>query len=328
MAAERGAGRFRMRRAISVVLAIVTAVLVLGAVPASVVRYQLVNTEGYVQTVAPLAADPVIQDELVLRVTNRIVEEVNVENVAREALTELSRAVPSAEPLVEELAPVIAAQSTQRISAAAQRVVTSSEFQEVWTVINREAHQRFLGLITGEPTGAARLEDNGALVISTGEIVERVKARLVQEGVPVAARIPPIDAEVTVLYVPELVSVGRVVDALDRGAVLLIGLSALAGISTLVVAPRGARVRAGGILALGIAGAMLLLALGTALGRNYLLGAVPPDRVTPAAVETLVDSLLGPLHTVLAIVLIAAVASLLAAVLAVRFSGDGRPAAA
>ena len=60
---------------------------------------------------------------------------------------------------------------------------------------------------------------------------------------------------------------------------------------------------------------MGVLAFGLALGRAYYVNAIPPDRITPAAAERLIDTLLSPLQTSLRFVFAAALLVMLVAFL-------------
>lgn len=66
--------------------------LVLGAamLPTAVVtvwaRTQLLDTDRYVQTVAPLADDPVIEDSVANRIAQKVSDEIDVKSLAQEGL--------------------------------------------------------------------------------------------------------------------------------------------------------------------------------------------------------------------------------------------------
>ncbi|GAA1112748.1 hypothetical protein [Arthrobacter flavus] len=310
----------RQRWVTSVVLAVLAAGLVFATVPALYLRTQVLATDRYVETIAPLAADPAIQAAVTEHLTERIVASIDVEGRARHALTELTRSAPLAEPLIADLVPVIVEQTHARIEAAASRVVTAPQFQILWVEANREAHQRLLGLVTGEPTGVASLDENGAVTLSTGEIIAQVKERLIGEDATIGTRIPEIDAELTLFQSPELVRAGQAINVLDRGAVILTWLAALGAVAAIAVAPAGLRLRVIGVLGFGVALAMAVLAVTVGLGREYYLNAIPPDRISPAAAQSLIDYLLAPLQVSMRIVFVVALLTMLVAFLLRRSS--------
>lgn len=302
----------------SIVMVVVTATLMLVTVPAVFLRTQVLNTDRYVETVAPLAADPVLQAEIARQITDRIAAAVDVEQFALEALTGLTDQAPGMESLATGLAPVIADQAHDRIGAAASWLVTSPEFEELWIAANREAHQRLVGVLTGEPVGVVGIDDSGAVTISTGDIVARVKDRLVQEGVPIAARIPDIDAKVTIFQSPELARAGRVIAILDRGALILAALAVASAVGAVAVAPPGSRRRAVGALGFSVTVVMAVLAVGLALGRAYYLNALAPGGLTPGSAERFIDTLLSGLQASIRIIFAAALVIGLFAFLAGR----------
>ncbi|MBE0010396.1 hypothetical protein DXT87_11465 [Arthrobacter sp. AET 35A] len=302
----------------SIVMVVATGALMLVAVPALFLRAEVLNTDRYVETVAPLAADPVLQAAIAEQVTNRIAAAVDVEQLALDALTGLTDQAPRAEPLVEGLAPVIADQAHDRIDAAASWLVTTPEFEELWITANREAHQRLVGVLTGQPVGVIGVDDSGAVTISTGDIISRVKDRLMQEGVAIASRIPEIDAEVTIFQSPELARAGRAIAVLDRGALILAFLVLALAVGAVRVAPPGSRRRAVGALGFAITVVMAVLALGLALGRAYYLNAIESGGQTPGAAERLIDILLSPLQTSIRVIFAGALVVVLVMFLAGR----------
>jgi len=82
------------RRIVAIVLVVLTAVLAFAAVPAMYLRSELIDTDRYVATVAPLASDPAIQAEIADKVTQQITDAVDFEALIGDALNELSKTAP------------------------------------------------------------------------------------------------------------------------------------------------------------------------------------------------------------------------------------------
>ena len=68
--------------------------LAFAAVPALYLRSEVIDTDRYVATVAPLASDPAIQAEIADKVTQQITDAVDFETITRDALNELSKTAP------------------------------------------------------------------------------------------------------------------------------------------------------------------------------------------------------------------------------------------
>ena len=73
------------------VLLVLAAVLMLGSVLARYVRGSVLDTDHYVATVTPLGADPAIQAEIGGKVSDAILERIDLETLTTQALTTLSQ---------------------------------------------------------------------------------------------------------------------------------------------------------------------------------------------------------------------------------------------
>ncbi|MFE4197939.1 hypothetical protein ACFRJ9_18950 [Paenarthrobacter sp. NPDC056912] len=303
-AKRKGSAALVARWTAAVVLIVLTGVLVLSAVPAMYLRAQLLDTERYVETVAPLAADPAIQSEIADKVTNQVTAAVDVEGITRDALAELTQSTPRVAPVLAGLAPAIANQFESLVHTAVTNFVATPQFHDLWIQVNRAAHQGLVNLAEGKNDGIARIDDSGAVTISTKEIISRVKERLIEQGVGIAARIPEVDSHITLFQSPELVRAAQAINVLDRLAPWLVGLSIVAALGAIAVTPRGGRRRTTIWVGLSIAIAMALLALALAIGRGVYLNAVPPEVVSAAAAQSLIDTLIVPLKTTLRLVFV------------------------
>ena len=317
-----GRGSGIARRIIAVVLVVLTAILAFAAVPALYLRSEVLDTDRYVATVAPLASDPAIQAEISNKVTTQITEAIDIEGITRDAMTELSKVAPRVAAVITGLAPAIAEQTKSLIHTAVSRFVASPQFQDLWTQVNRVAHQGIVNLATGNTGGTVSIDESGTVTISTKEIIARVKTLLVEQGVDIAARIPEVNAQITLLQSPELARATEAIRLLDRTAPILAWLTVLSAIGAIAVAPRGWRRRTTSRVGLGIAVAMALLALALAIGLDIFLSTIPPATVSPAAAQSLVDTLLVPLRTGVRFVFVVGLLMALAAFL----TGHSRPA--
>lgn len=317
-----GAGSALARRIVAIVLVILTAVLAIAAVPALYLRSEVLDTDRYVATVAPLASDPAIQAEISNKVTTQITEAVDVEGITRDAMTELGNVAPRVAAVISGLAPAIAEQTKSLIHSAVSRFVASPQFQDLWIQVNRVAHQGLVNLATGNTGGTVGIDESGTVTISTKEIIARVKSILVEQGVDLASRIPEVNAQITLLQSPELVRATEAIRTLDRTAPILAWMTVLSAVGAIAVAPRGWRRRTTSRVGLALAVAMALLALGLAIGLDIFLGSIPSATVSPAAAQSLVDTLLTPLRTGVRFIFVVGLLIALAAFL----SGHSRPA--
>ena len=310
------------RRIVAIVLVVLTAVLAFAAVPAMYLRSEILDTDHYVATVAPLASDPAIQAEIADKVTQQITDSVDFEAVTRDALNELSKTAPRVAAVITGLAPVIAEQTKNLIHSTVSNFVTTPQFQDLWIQVNRVTHQGIVNLATGSTGGAVSIDQSGTVTISTKEIVARVKTALVDQGIGIAARIPDIDRQITLFQSPELVRATNAIRTLDATAPILAWLTVIAAVGAIAVAPRGRKRSTTSGVGLAVAIAMALLALALVIGRAVLLNSIPPGSVTPAAAQSLVETFLVPLRTSLRLVFVVGLIIALAAFL----GGHSRPA--
>jgi hypothetical protein len=300
---------------VAIVLVVLTAVLAFATVPAVYLRSEVIDTDRYVATISPLASDPAIQAEITDKVTQQITDAVDFQTITRNALNELSKTAPRVAAVITGLAPMIAEQTRSLIHNAVAKFVATPQFQGLWIQVNRVAHQGLVNMATGNTSGAVSIDQNGTVTISTKDIIARVKELLVQQGVDIAARIPDVDRQITLFQSPELVRASAAIRTLDQTAILLVWLTVIAAVGAIAVAPRGRKRSITSGVGLAVAVAMAVLALALVIGRGIVLNAIPPDTVSPAAAESLFETLLVPLRTTVRLVFVVGLLIALAAFL-------------
>ena len=313
--ADEKKGRGVVRRIVALFLVALTAILAFATVPALYLRSQVLDTDRYVATVAPLASDPAIQAEIASRVTDQIADASDVDGITRDALAELGNAAPRVAAALTGLAPAIASQTKALIYSAVSKFVAGPGFENLWIQLNRVGHRGLANLASGDSEGTVSIDQSGTVTVSTRQIIAGVKDLLVEQGVEIAARIPEVEAQVILLQSPELGQAAGAIKMLDRTAPVLAWLTVFSGLGAIAVAPRGRKRRTTSDVGLGIAAAMAALALGIAVGSSYFLGTIPATAVSPAAAGALVEALVAPLRTgvrfVFVVALLIAVAALL-----------------
>jgi hypothetical protein len=261
--------------------------LVLGStmIPVSVltvwVRNQVLDTERYVATVAPLATDPAVRTALADRISTRVNEELAIEQLAREAL-------PAEAGFL--VAP-IAAGAENLVREAAARVVESEQFAALWAEANRVAHGGVVVALTGAEGEVASVSD-GKVVLQLGPMVQRVLDRVdARFGLDVSARVPAerLDVDFVIVDSEQLADVQVAVRWLDRlawfSAVLAVGLLAAA------VAVAADRRRGLLFVGVGVVVSMVLLRVGFAFGRDLYLTNLPDVVEHPDAALAIFDTL-------------------------------------
>jgi hypothetical protein len=279
--------------------------LVAMSLIAAYVRATVVDTDRYVQTMAPIADSPAVQAAVADKLDAAITSRVEFDVLLREALPD--RADP--------LAPALAGGLQQAIRSRIDAFVASDEFARLWDEANRRVHSRVVALLTTGESGRLRLDDD-TVYLDFGAAVERVRTGLEERDLDrLAAAIPPsVDGRVTLLKSEGFATARRGLDLLESLTIVLpiLALLCLAGHVAL------SRPRRRGLLRVGlglVVTALLLLAV-VGIARSAYLDAIDQEVLPREAAADIFDALIALLRTGLRAVAIAAVAlALLALVL-------------
>lgn len=316
--------RGRGRTAAAVVLAVVALLLAPVAVITAWARLELVDTDRFVATFAPLADDPSVQAYIGDQVTAAIEEQVDIPGLTADLFDGL-RAL-DLPPRAETALGLLEAPATQGlqslVAGVVDRVVQSDAFAEVWRTALTVSHRQFVAAMQGDPNAALAIGGEGTLSVQLGPIIQAVKDRLVEQGVGFASAIPVVDRSIVVAQNDAFVLVQTIYTLAVAVGTWLPWLV----IAMLVAAVFIAKRRSAALVwtAGGFAFTMLLLAAGVGIGRAFFIGTVSPSIMPSDAAEVLYDDLVQlMLSTILALFVLA----LFVAVIA-WLSGPWRPARA
>lgn len=316
--------RGRGRTAAAVVLVVLGLLLAPVAVIAGWARLELVDTDRFVATFAPLAEKPEVQAYIGDQVTTAIEEQVDIPALTSDLFDGLQAL--DLPPRAQTALGLLEAPATQGlqslVSGVVDRVVESEAFADVWATALRVTHRQFVAAVQGDPDAALEIGAGGTLSVQLGPIIEAVKDRLEAQGVGFAASIPVIDKSIVVAQNDAFVLVQTVYALAVAAGTWLPWIS----LGLLVAGVLVARNRAKALVwtAAGLALSMILLASGVGIGRLYFIGAVSPSIMPSDTASVLYDGLVElMLSTVVAILVLA----LLVAVIA-WFAGPWRPARA
>jgi hypothetical protein len=279
------------------VLLVLAGVLMLGSVLARYVRGEILDTDHYVATVTPLGSDPAIQQEISTKVSDAILERIDLESLTTQALATLTQNVEQLPPQVAGLAPLLASQGESFVRSTVDRMVTSPTFEELWIVANRQAHKNLVSVLTGEGGTALTADANGQVTLSLGPMIDEVEKRLSARGFTFVENLPSINPQFVLFTSDDVVTAQRAVAFLNKAANVLPWLSLLVAAGAVWAAPRGRRRRAVVLAGVAYVVAMTLLAIGITVGRSLYLSAVPSDALSPSAATALIDAVLVPLRT-------------------------------
>ena len=303
-----GGDRFRRRghrwkSILSWVLVVLACILAMVSVVTVFARNQLLNTDAYVNTVAPLASNPAIQTQVAKQVSENLISRTNVEVRVKDALP--PKAGFLATPITSGLETVT--------NQLALKVVQSEQFYRLWVAANRASHKQLVAVLTGSSKGAVSNKD-GKVTIDLSQVEAQVKEKLDAKGLTVFNKVPAVKGLNFVLFESsDLAKIQRLTKLLNNLAIVLpiITLLFFAGGIALAANRRRGLVRA----AVGLALSMALILVALAVARNQYLAGLSPDQSVPAN-QAVIDTVTSTLREALRIILIVSAIVALGALIA------------
>ncbi|WP_189325902.1 hypothetical protein [Streptomyces flaveus] len=284
------------------------------AVVAAWVDSEVSDTDRYVQTVAPIATEPSVQNTVTDRLTKRVVDNVDVAAFTAALAQRLQQ--DGAPPRVVEGAKALTGPLKSALNSAVHdivhKVVTSDQFAEVWDDANRRAHAAVVKVLTGEGSSAVQAGD-GTIDLNLGTVIDDVKQRLVDAGFAPASKIPDVDKTITLLHTDKLNEAQDGMRLLNViGIWLPVVVLVLAALAIWSAPAHRAALLA---TAIGVGVMMIVLLVGLAVLRQVYLDSVPTTALPQDTAADIYDTFIRFLRNSTVTVLVIAVITALAAYL-------------
>jgi hypothetical protein len=180
------------------VLVIIAALLFPIALTAFWGQRTLTDTERYIATVAPLAQDPTVKQAVGDKVTAVLITQIDAKNRVSELLTDY--------PKLQAISGPVAVAVNNLVGQTVDKVLDSDQFDQLWITINTRLQEGLIKALSSEPDGAVTIQGD-QVILDTGDLIEIVKQKLVDQGLSFAANIPvpPVaDRQVVLLTSPQL----------------------------------------------------------------------------------------------------------------------------
>jgi hypothetical protein len=243
---------------------------------------QIQDTDRYLETVAPLASDPDVQDAIVVRVEQVVYSYLDLDATIDQVVVALKDqglsedAAATLSALTGPLATGVRSFIHDRITA----LVRSDAFEQAWVEANRTAHSELVAALTGETGGSVEI-DKGAVSVNLAVLINTLKQQLVEAGFGIADRIPDVAASFTIVESDDLGKVQSLLGVLDNLSTWLpvVGLALVAA----AVAVSRDRRRWLMVSGLAVAGSMLLLGATLNAIRPIYLDSLPESSSAAAA---------------------------------------------
>lgn len=300
-AEERGAGR----SFVAWLLIVLTCLGTLLAVLATWTHWTVLNTDRFVDTVAPLVREDAVAEAISKEAVSRLFSQYDVKNRIED---ELEKGLPDALGFAAEPA----AEGAESLAEfLATQIIKSNQFQTVWRGILRVAHSQALaGIREG---GALEVTPRGAVTLNISELVEDLRDRMVQLGLGFLEDIDiPEDLGSVVLYRnAQLGNVKAAVNTLDALFWILPWVAALLMIGAVAVANN----RRSALIAVcvGVIIAMILALVALAIVKPHYLSQIEDDTNRHAAIVA-ASSVQRGLNTVTAGMMVVSVLAIIAAI--------------
>ena len=282
----------RGRATLAVILLVVGAMLLPTAIVGHWATTQITNSNRFVESLAPLSANPEVQNLIVTKLSDAIDKKINVDKTTQDLVDGLGAALklgPKAKGALDILAAPLAAGVESLIRETVTKVVTSKAFQKAWTTSLTITHKELIGLLSGRTPEGVQLDADGTLTISLKPLMQEVKDQMVAAKVPFAKVIPTIDTSITVAKIPQLTT-ARIAYQVGVGVGMWLPWFVLALFAGAVLASvrRWRMVFTSAVVIFGITG---LVGIGLAAGRIILTASLFGDVTQVASV--IYDSIVG-----------------------------------
>lgn len=303
----------RRRSVLAVVLIVLGLVLGTSSIIAAFAKTQLSDTEAFVSTFGPLAADPKVQEVVIGAVNDAIDESVDfgaITGQVFDGIVDLGLPGPAERALRLLEAP--AAQGMQTLAhSAVEQVVTSEAFADIWVGTLRLGHSQVMAILSGDEDTLVTISPQGVLAVQIGPIVEAVRERLLDNGVSFAVLIPDTDRKIVIT---ENASLGQLTTL--HATVISVGSwlpwVALALVLTGVLVAKNRR-RTLLITAATTAVVMFVVWLALSLARAILMASLGRPPLSEGAVQVVFDATTGYIFsTVITVGIIAVVVAFVA----------------
>ncbi len=234
------------RRAFVVLLVLLVSVLAPVTATAAWARHTVLNTNGYVSTVAPLASDPAVTSAVARIATDQLFTALDPQPRIEQALP--ARAAFLAGPITNGVEGFVRSQ--------ADNLLQTPAFARLWTTANRVAHAQLVSVLKGN-SDAVRTT-NGTVVLDLVPVLNDVLRSVQQQASALLGR----DITLPQLTGDELPSAAcaKLATALDRPLPKTCGQIPLFPADKLSQAQRAVRVFDASLIALLIAVPLLALA--------------------------------------------------------------------
>jgi hypothetical protein len=280
------------RRIIAALLILLATVLAPFAVGALWAERTITDSQIFVETLAPLADDPAVQQTVATEVSTAVIDAIDAKTRVTDALAQLNGPLAEVRP-DSAIAEAIASGINGAIESGVTSYTQSDRFGDGWLAITSLLQEQFVKVLNRDTTDAAVTLEDGQIILDTKVAVDKITTELAARGVPFVDSVEVPGREVVLADTPNLQTAASAlriflpVASWLWAAVLIMFL-----VGILLWRPRARGVLWTGI-GLTIGGTVMLLAL--TLGETAIVAQAPSEyeSVVASVVSTMLRLLLN-----------------------------------
>jgi hypothetical protein len=293
-------------------LIVIASILAPVAVVSTWAQRELTSTEYFVNTFAPLARQPAVQDLVVTQTVSAVEANVDIDGITSDLFTGIEGLGlgPRASTALDALQAPLVAGIRSLITSTVTRFVKSDAFADIWRQALTTTHEQLLATLNGDKNAAVAIGPNGQIGLQLGPIIDAVKDRLVHQGFGFAKSIPTIDKTIVIARssaVSLYIGLYNLVVAVGVWLPWVVLVLLAAGV---LVARR--RVIALIWAAVALGASMVLVSIGISVGRTVFQLSVS-DAIPPDAAGVIYSGILGFVQSMAVAVAVLAVTVLVVA---------------
>jgi hypothetical protein len=301
------------RGPIAVMLVVLGCLIAPVAVAGVWFHANIMDEDGYVATITPVADEPAVQKAVADVLTDQVFGALDVDQI-------LLGTLPAELGFISG---PIGAQLEKLTRKLTEQAVSSSAFRRFWAAANRKVHPILIDAVNSK--GKLSVDVGGVVNLDLVEVTKNVTDLLSASGIALPGLLPEAltTGNVALLDSRPLARAGAVILVLDDLYWLLPMVVLVFLLGSVLVA--SARLRAALYAGVGLMLAMAALEAGAAVGRAYYLGATDDAGIPHDASAAVWEVVTSTLRLWGWVVLVAGAAVALAAAVALLITGRGGP---
>lgn len=297
----RPRGRGWGRTAIATVLVVVGTLLAPVAVVSTWAQRELTDTPSFVNTFAPLAEDPAVQDFVADQAVAAIESAIDIDQIADDLFAGLDELELS--PRAQEALILLKAPAVSGVRGLLESTVTdfirSDAFATIWRDALTVTHTQLVNTAGGRADAAVVIGPDQEISLQLGPIIAAVKEQLVAEGFPLAANVPEISRTIAIAQADSVGIYLAIYQFVVALGIWLPWISMLIVAAGILVARRRAPALVWASASLLVT--MLLVGAGIGIGQGFF-GLAVASTIPRNAADSLYTGILGSVSDIVLVV--------------------------